>query len=150
VKAALVGLLAGLLFGSGLVVSRMTDPAVVLAFLDVTGAWNPALLGVMGGAASTFGLFYWIATRRGGAVLAPDLRVPRERPLDARLFIGTALFGVGWGLAGLCPGPALTALAAGTPATLAFAAAMLGGIALSGAIDQGAARSAVSQSDSTK
>jgi uncharacterized membrane protein YedE/YeeE len=148
VKAAIVGLLAGLLFGAGLVVSRMTDPAVVLAFLDVGGAWNPALLGVMGGAASTFGLFYWIATRRGAAVLTPDLRVPHERPLDARLFVGTALFGVGWGLAGLCPGPAVTALAAGTPATLAFAAAMAAGIALSGAIVQRGARRAVSQSDS--
>jgi uncharacterized protein len=148
VKATIVGLLAGLLFGAGLVVSRMTDPAVVLAFLDVAGAWNPALLGVMAGAASTFGLFYWIATRRGRAVLVPELRVPRERPLDARLFVGTALFGAGWGLAGLCPGPALTALAAGTPATLAFVAAMVAGIALSGAIAQRAERRAVSQSDS--
>jgi uncharacterized membrane protein YedE/YeeE len=148
VKAALVGLLAGLLFGAGLVVSRMTDPAVVLAFLDVAGLWNPSLLGVMGGAASTFGLFYWIATRRRGAVLAPELRVPRERPLDARLFVGTSLFGIGWGLAGLCPGPALTGLAAGTPATLAFAAAMAAGIALSGAVVQRVERRAVSQSDS--
>lgn len=147
-KATIVGLLAGLLFGAGLVVSRMTDPAVVLAFLDVAGAWNPALLGVMGGAVATFGVFYWIATRRRGAVLVPELRVPRERPLDARLFVGTALFGAGWGLAGLCPGPAVTALAAGTPPTLAFAAAMAAGIALSGAIAQRAERRTVTQSDS--
>ena len=149
-KAAIVGLLAGLLFGAGLVVSRMTDPSIVLAFLDVAGAWNPALLGVMGGAATTFGLFYAIATRRHRALLAPELRVPRERPLDARLFIGTALFGTGWGLAGLCPGPALTAVAAGTPATLAFVAAMVAGIALSGAVAQRAGRRAVRQSDSAR
>jgi uncharacterized membrane protein YedE/YeeE len=126
-----VGFLAGLLFGAGLVLARMTDPRVVLAFLDVAGAgWDPSLLGVMGGAAVTFGLFYWFTVRRQSPLLVPELHLPIERPLDRRLFIGTTLFGVGWGLVGLCPGPALTALfGTGTSGWL-FVAAMLVGIAL--------------------
>jgi uncharacterized protein len=149
VKAVAVGFLAGLLFGTGLVVSHMTDPRVVLAFLDVAGAWNPALLFVMAGAASTFGLFYWITTRRQAPLLGPSLRLPEERPLDPRLFVGTAVFGVGWGLVGLCPGPALTSLASGSAATLVFAAAMLAGIAVAGRVTsvQADGRRAVSQSD---
>lgn len=141
------GFAAGLLFGGGLVLSRMTDPRVVLAFLDVTGTWNPTLLGVMGGAVATFGAFYWITiARRRQAVLAADLSVPAERPLDGRLFAGTALFGIGWGLTGLCPGPAITSLAAGRATGLTFAAAMIAGMALAAAV-QRVERRAVSQSD---
>ena len=129
-KAAAVGFLAGLLFGAGLVIARMTDPRVVLAFLDVAGAWDPSLLGVMGGAAVTFGLFYWFTVRRQAPLLVPELHLPIEQPLDWRLFAGTTLFGVGWGLVGLCPGPALTALfGTGTSGWL-FVTAMLAGIAL--------------------
>lgn len=150
-KAVAIGFAAGLLFGAGLVVARMTDPRVVLAFLDVTGAWNPSLLFVMGGAAATFGLFYRVTTRRQAPLAGPSLRVPSERPLDLRLFAGTALFGVGWGLVGLCPGPALTSLASGSASTLAFVAAMIAGIALAGrtgAIQTD--RRTVSQSDSAR
>ena len=149
-KAIAIGFAAGALFGAGLVVARMTDPRVVLAFLDVAGAWNPSLLFVMGGAAATFGLFYAVTMRRRAPLAGPSLRLPTERPLDARLFVGTAIFGVGWGLAGLCPGPALTSMVTGSTATLAFAAAMIAGVALAGRTSavQADTRRTVSQSDS--
>lgn len=125
---AAVGFAAGLLFGAGLVIARMTDPRVVLAFLDVTGAWDPSLLFVMGGAASTFGLLYAVAVRRGRAALSPQLRVPDERPFDRRLFAGATLFGIGWGLIGLCPGPAIVSLAGTAGSGRLFVAAMLVGM----------------------
>jgi uncharacterized membrane protein YedE/YeeE len=125
-----IGFAAGLLFGTGLALARMTDPRVVLAFLDVTGNWNPSLLVVMGSAASTFGLLYWLAIRRRAPLVAASLRVPEERPLDRRLFVGTTLFGIGWGLVGLCPGPAVTACFGGNGSSRAFVVAMLVGIAL--------------------
>jgi uncharacterized membrane protein YedE/YeeE len=130
VKSIVIGFAAGLLFGAGLAMARMTDPRVVLAFLDVTGAWNPSLLVVMAGAASTFGAIYWLTRRLRSPLVAPALRIPDERPLDARLFVGTTLFGIGWGLVGLCPGPAVTALAGGNGSGRVFVAAMLAGIAL--------------------
>jgi uncharacterized protein len=130
VKAIVVGFTAGLLFGAGLAITRMTDPRVVLAFLDVTGVWNPSLLLVMAGAASTFGAIYWLTRRRGAPLAAPSLHIPVERVLDARLFVGTTLFGIGWGLVGLCPGPAITALAGGNASGRLFVLAMLAGIAL--------------------
>jgi uncharacterized membrane protein YedE/YeeE len=145
VKAIVIGFAAGLLFGAGLAIARMTDPRVVLAFLDVTGDWNPSLLGVMGGAASTFGLLYWLAIRRKTPLVAASLRVPEERPLDRRLFIGTTLFGIGWGLVGLCPGPAVTALSGGNGSGRVFVVAMLAGIAAASWSTQ---RRIVSQSDS--
>jgi uncharacterized protein len=125
-----IGFAAGLLFGTGLVLARMTDPRVVLAFLDLTGAWNPSLLLVMAGAASTFGLLYRLAIRRRAPLVAASLRVPEERPLDRHLFVGTTLFGIGWGLVGLCPGPAVTALLGGNASGRVFVIAMLVGIAL--------------------
>jgi uncharacterized membrane protein YedE/YeeE len=130
VKSVAIGFAAGLLFGAGLAIARMTDPRVVLAFLDVTGDWNPSLLLVMAGAASTFGAIYWFTRRRGSPFASPALRIPDERPLDARLFVGTTLFGLGWGLVGLCPGPALTALFGGNGSGRVFVVAMLAGIAL--------------------
>jgi uncharacterized protein len=133
VKAIVVGFAAGLLFGAGLAIARMTDPRVVLAFLDVTGDWNPSLAVVMAGAASSFGLLYWLAIRRKAPLVAASLRVPAERPLDRRLFAGTTLFGIGWGLVGLCPGPAVTALSGGNGSGRVFVAAMLAGIALGSA-----------------
>jgi len=130
VRAIAIGFAAGLLFGAGLAIARMTDPRVVLGFLDVTGAWNPSLLVVMAGAASTFGAIYWLTRRRGSPLVASALRIPGERPLDARLFVGTTLFGIGWGLVGLCPGPAVTALFGGNGSGRVFVVAMLAGIAL--------------------
>jgi uncharacterized protein len=130
VKTVLIGFAAGLLFGAGLAIARMTDPGVVLAFLDVTGNWNPSLLMVMAGAASTFGLLYRLTIRRQTPLAAASLRVPDERPLDARLFVGTTLFGLGWGLVGLCPGPAVTAIFGGNAGGRIFVLAMMAGIAL--------------------
>jgi uncharacterized protein len=130
VKTVAIGFAAGFLFGAGLAIARMTDPRVVLGFLDVTGDWNPSLLFVMAGAASTFGAIYRFTRQRGSPFAAPALRIPNERPLDGRLFLGTALFGIGWGLVGLCPGPAITALFGGNASGRVFVVAMLAGIAV--------------------
>jgi uncharacterized membrane protein YedE/YeeE len=106
----------------------MTRPDVVLAFLDVAGAWDPSLLFVMAGAAGTFGLFYWTSRRRGRPLFGSELRLRGRIPIDRGLVAGTAAFGVGWGLVGVCPGPAITSLASGAPSVVAFVAAMLIGI----------------------
>lgn len=109
----LVVVLSGLLFGFGLDLSRMTDPERVLGFLDVAGTWDPTLLFVMAGAlAVSVPAFTWLQ-RRGRSWLAGPLQLPTRRDLDARLLGGAALFGIGWGLAGYCPGPGLSALAHG-------------------------------------
>jgi uncharacterized membrane protein YedE/YeeE len=117
----MVALAAGLLFGAGLALAEMTNPAKVLAFLDVAGAWDPSLAFVMGG---------------GLAVMAVAWQVhgtsdpPLRSGIDARLVAGAALFGLGWGLAGLCPGPALAVLSTGSPDAALFVAAMVAGILL--------------------
>jgi uncharacterized membrane protein YedE/YeeE len=121
---------SGLLFGLGLIVSEMVNPAKVLAFLDVFGDWDPSLAFVMGGAVAVSALGYVVTRRRGRPILAPRLEVPTRRDLDPRLISGAALFGIGWGLVGLCPGPALTALTFGPWQVVVFVAAMLAGMAL--------------------
>jgi uncharacterized membrane protein YedE/YeeE len=121
---------SGLLFGLGLIVSQMVNPGKVLGFLDIFGNWDPSLALVMGGAVVVSALGYWFAKRRGLPVLAPRLEIPTRRDLDPRLIGGAALFGIGWGLAGLCPGPALVALTFGPPEVFFFVAAMIIGMAL--------------------
>ena len=121
---------SGLLFGLGLIVSEMVNPAKVLAFLDVFGNWDPSLALVMGGAVAASALGYLSAKRRGVPVFGPRLEIPTRRDLDPRLIGGAALFGIGWGLVGLCPGPALTALTFGPWQVFAFVAAMIAGMAL--------------------
>jgi uncharacterized membrane protein YedE/YeeE len=121
---------SGLLFGLGLIVSQMVNPAKVLAFLDVFGDWDPSLAFVMGSAVGVSALGYRLAKRRGVPVLAPRLDIPTRRDLDPRLIGGAALFGVGWGLVGLCPGPALTALTYGPWSVFIFVAAMSAGMVL--------------------
>ena len=121
---------SGLLFGLGLIVSQMVNPAKVLGFLDVLGNWDPSLALVMGGAVAVSAVGTLIARRRGLPVLARRLEIPTRRDLDLRLIGGAALFGIGWGLVGLCPGPALTALAFGPWQVPVFVAAMLAGMAL--------------------
>jgi uncharacterized membrane protein YedE/YeeE len=120
----------GLLFGLGLLVSGMADPAKVLAFLDVTGRWDPSLALVMAGAVAVSAAGYRWARRRGRPVLAPRLDVPARRDLDGRLIAGAAFFGLGWGLAGLCPGPALTILTVAPAEAMTFVAAMVVGMLL--------------------
>lgn len=120
----------GLLFGLGLLVSGMADPAKVLAFLDVTGRWDPSLAIVMAAAVAVSAAGYQLAKRRGRPVLAARLEIPTRRDLDPSLLGGAAVFGVGWGLAGLCPGPALT-LQTIVPAQAAtFLVAMVAGMLL--------------------
>jgi uncharacterized protein len=131
---------AGLLFGLGLVVSQMVNPAKVIGFLDIFGRWDPSLAFVMGGAVAVSTLGYVAAKRRGYPLLGPKLEMPTRRDLDARLLGGAALFGVGWGLAGLCPGPALTILPVGPWPVFAFVAAMIAGMALYEALATGRAR----------
>jgi uncharacterized membrane protein YedE/YeeE len=122
----------GTLFGLGLAWSGMTNPARVLAFLDVTGDFDPTLALVMGGAlAVTFPAFAWIL-KRPRPLLEPAFRLPTATRIDAPLVGGAALFGLGWGLAGLCPGPALASLVTGSPAIIIFCLAMVGGQWLAG------------------
>ena len=122
------GFLAGLVFGIGLIVSGMSDPAKVLNFLDVAGAWDPSLAFVMAGASLTAFIGYRLVWRRPAPMLAPAFDLPTARRIDARLLIGSALFGIGWGIGGFCPGPALTALPLAAPGTLVFLPAMLIGL----------------------
>lgn len=126
-KAAL-SMVWGALFGVGLAVSGMTDPAKVLGFLDVAGAWDPTLAFVMGSALGVSTLGVVLARRRGVAWLGGAISLPTRRDLDAPLLGGAALFGVGWGLVGLCPGPALANLARGSTEILVFVGAMLVGV----------------------
>jgi uncharacterized membrane protein YedE/YeeE len=124
-----VAFAVGLLFALGLGVGGMTQPPRVLAFLDVAGEWDLRLALVMLGAIAVYAPVYRLAIRRGRPMLAAAFDLPARRDVDGRLVGGAALFGVGWGLAGLCPGPALTALASGEPAAPVFVAAMVAGIA---------------------
>lgn len=124
----LSGLLAGLVFGLGLVVSGMADPAKVLSFLDLFGAWDPSLALVMGGAVVVTFVGYRLVLRRKAPMLLERFDLPKTSLIDSRLILGAALFGVGWGIGGLCPGPAIVALPLLAPGTLVFVPAMLVGI----------------------
>ncbi len=126
----LVALFSGALFGLGLAVSGMVDPAKVIGFLDVAGDWDPTLAFVMGGALLVTIPTFRLILKRSRPVLADDFALPTKSSLDARLLGGSALFGVGWGLSGFCPGPAVTALATGLPVVFAFVAAMVAGMAV--------------------
>lgn len=123
-------LLAGLVFGLGLIASGMTDPAKVLAFLDLAGAWDPSLALVMGGAIAAARLPFGWARRRGQGWAGQRIEWPSEHGITPRLIVGGLLFGIGWGLVGLCPGPAVVALAAGLPNAWIFVLAMLAGLLL--------------------
>ncbi len=121
-------LASGILFGLGLVVSGLANPAKVLAFLDITGAWDPSLALTMAGAVATTALGYRLVLARPKPVLEDCFHVPAAKTIDRPLLGGAALFGVGWGLVGYCPGPAVTALAYGETGTFVFFASMLAGM----------------------
>jgi uncharacterized membrane protein YedE/YeeE len=121
---------AGVVFGAGLALSDMTNPAKVQNFLDLFGTWDPSLAFVMGAALAVSALGYWIARRRGAPLLAGAFSIPTRRDLDPELLAGAALFGVGWGLGGFCPGPALAGLGQGVAGVYLFVAAMLAGVVL--------------------
>ncbi|MBR1208160.1 MULTISPECIES: DUF6691 family protein [unclassified Bradyrhizobium] len=127
----------GLIFGLGLIVSQMVNPAKVLAFLDVTGSWDPSLAFVMVGAISASGIGYAVAKSRGAPVLGNRLEILNRPDFDARLIGGAALFGIGWGMVGLCPGPAVATLPLGLWQVLAFVVAMLAGMGLCAALPSG-------------
>ena len=121
---------AGLVFGIGLILSGMTDPAKVIGFLDIAGSWDPSLAFVMGGAVFV-GLFaFALARRRAQAFLGGAMQLPSRRDIDLRLVLGSVVFGIGWGLAGFCPGPALVSFASGEAKAAVFVAAMLGGMVI--------------------
>jgi uncharacterized protein len=121
---------AGLLFGAGLVVSGMTNPHKVLAFLDPLGAWDPSLAFVMIGAIGVYALAHRFSRKLAKPLAAHEFHVPSARSVDARLVFGAATFGVGWGLAGYCPGPSVVAIGSGSAGAATFVIALLGGIAL--------------------
>lgn len=119
----------GLLFGLGLILSGMTDPTKVTGFLDIAGTWNPSLIFVMGGAILIAMVAFRIAGTRTHALLGGAMHLPTARQIDKRLILGGVIFGIGWGLAGYCPGPALASLATGGSKPLIFVLAMLAGMA---------------------
>ena len=123
-------LAAGLVFGIGLILSGMTDPGKVIGFLDIAGRWDPSLALVMAGAILIGFFAFRLAGRRGKTFLGGGLHLPQRRDIDLRLVGGSLLFGIGWGLAGFCPGPALVSLASGQQPAAVFVAAMLGGMLL--------------------
>lgn len=127
-RYVLAALASGALFGLGLGVSGMTDPERVLGFLDVAGDFDPSLLFVLGGAVATTVLLFGVVLRRKAPVLADKFNLPTRSDVDVRLFGGAALFGIGWGIAGYCPGPALAGLGAGSTEALWFVPAMLVGM----------------------
>lgn len=124
----LLGFLSGLLFGVGLIIAGMSDPAKVLNFLDVFGTFDPSLAFVMGGAAITTFLGYRVVWRRERPLLLADFQIPSRRDIDGDLLLGAATFGIGWGIGGFCPGPAWTALPLAAPGTLVFLPTMLIGM----------------------
>jgi uncharacterized protein len=122
----------GLVFGLGLCLSEMVNPLTVQAFLDVTGSWDPTLVFVLGGAVTTAFIGYRLVFRRGRPLLADRFNLPTSRTIDTPLIGGAVLFGVGWGLLGYCPGPAIVSLAGLHPEPLLFVVAMVAGNLLAG------------------
>lgn len=125
-----VSFIAGLVFGLGLIVSGMSNPAKVLGFLDLAGAWDPSLMLVMGGAVGVGLIAFRIARSRATTLLGERMSLPDRRDIDARLLVGSVIFGAGWGFAGICPGPALTLLGYGLREGFVFVAAMFAGMAM--------------------
>ncbi|WP_047044532.1 YeeE/YedE family protein [Vibrio mexicanus] len=124
-------LVSGLLFGAGMVVSGMADPHKVLAFLDITGQWDPSLMFVMGGALLIFAPFYHLVIKkRGHALNGDDINLPATNKVESTLVTGSMIFGLGWGIAGICPGPAVSSLSGGSSTIVIFLVSMLLGIAL--------------------
>lgn len=129
----IVAFATGLLFALGLGIGGMTLPAKVIGFLDITqafGPWDSTLAFVMGGALFTYALFHRLALRHGTSYLAGPLQIPTRKDIDRRLIAGAALFGLGWGLGGFCPGPAIASTVSGAGGVLVFVAAMTAGMVL--------------------
>jgi uncharacterized membrane protein YedE/YeeE len=131
---------AGLVFGVGLLVSGMANPARVIGFLDLAGAWDPSLAFVMAGAVFVASLAFAVAARRTSTFMGTPMQFSASRTVDTRLVLGSAAFGVGWGIAGFCPGPALVALGAANADAAVFVCAMLGGMLLFELLERRAGR----------
>jgi uncharacterized membrane protein YedE/YeeE len=138
----LLSLLAGLLFGIGLIVSGMANPAKVLGFLDLAGPWDPSLAFVMAGAIAVGVVAFSVARRRTVSFLGLQMKLPAAGRPDRRLVLGSLVFGVGWGLAGFCPGPAVVAFGMGEAKAVVFVAAMLAGMGLFELLERRAGRTA--------
>lgn len=138
----LIAMLAGLLFGVGLILSGMSNPSKVLGFLDLAGSWDPSLVFVMGGAVLVGSLAFPFASKRPQSILGEVMHIPTATQIDCRLVLGGITFGIGWGLAGYCPGPALASLAQGGTKPLLFVVAMLGGMWLFEVLERRKAKSA--------
>ena len=126
----IVSTLVGMIFGFGLILSGMVNPAIVLSFLDIAGNWNPSLLWVMGGAMSVSAIAFAVAKKRKKSYLGIPIQIPITTQIDHRLLIGSFLFGVGWGIAGICPGPALVLVGSGSTNAIVFLIAMMTGMFL--------------------
>ena len=129
-------LIAGILFGLGLTLSGMSDPAKVLGFLNIAGDWVPDLIFVMGGAVVVTLIFTPLVVKRARPLLADSFSLPTAQTLDKRLVSGAVLFGVGWGLSGYCPGPAVVSLLYGYESTIVFCLAMLAGMSIEGRVSK--------------
>lgn len=127
---SLVAFFAGIIFGFGIIGSGMVNPAVVLAFLDITGDWNASLLWVMGGAVAVGSIAFALAKKRKQSYLGSSMQIPAVTDIDSRLLLGSLVFGVGWGIAGICPGPALVLTGTGSIDAVVFLAAMLLGMGI--------------------
>jgi uncharacterized membrane protein YedE/YeeE len=127
---------AGLVFGVGLILSGMTDPGKVIGFLDLAGNWDPSLAFVMGGAILVGVFAFALAAKRARAFFGGAMHLPHKRDIDNRLVAGSLVFGIGWGLAGFCPGPALVSFGSGVDQAAVFVAAMLGGMLIYTAADR--------------
>ncbi|CNE83089.1 YeeE/YedE family protein [Yersinia nurmii] len=132
----LFSLLAGLIFGLGLIVAGMANPAKVLGFLDISGLWDPSLGLVMAGAILVGTLVFFLTRRRSISLLGLPMQLPTATQIDRRLIGGSLLFGVGWGLAGICPGPALVLVGAGVGKGMIFALAMVAGMMIFSLIER--------------
>ncbi|MEJ7728417.1 MAG: DUF6691 family protein [Polyangiaceae bacterium] len=130
----LAALCVGVVFSLGLGLAGMTQPAKIIGFLDFGGSWDPSLLLVMAGAIAVYLPVWRLMKRRGVALNGEPLAIPAERGLDWRLLVGAAVFGIGWGLAGYCPGPAITSVAGGMTSALVFVASMIGGMVVHAAL----------------
>jgi uncharacterized membrane protein YedE/YeeE len=137
---SLTAFISGLIFGVGLIVSGMTNPAKVIGFLDLAGAWDMSLAFVMGGAILVGLIAFRMAAKRSKALLGDAMRLPTATQIDRRLIGGALAFGVGWGLAGYCPGPALASLLTGSGKPVIFVVAMLAGMAIFEILDRLAGR----------
>ena len=148
--ASVSAFVAGLVFGLGLIVAGMVDPAKILGFLDLAGNWDPSLALVMAGAVAVGLVAFALARRRTMSVLGLPMQLPSARAVDARLVGGSLVFGIGWGLAGFCPGPAIVALGAGYAKAVVFVVAMLLGMGAFELIDRNRMRTGPTTPDATR